>query len=216
VKKYFIAVVFLLGKICWSQEVLHLTNGSNVTVQNGASLYLKGGLTLDNGSLLINNGTTWLKNNSLANQSDWRDNSFIGALGGNGLVVFNSDHAHQYWGPTHFYNVQINTTSLTANNNFTIDNQINLIQGKINTATNYVFLANSNASSLLNDPGNIRYTNSWINGNFRRLITTNTAVYDFPVGNASRSNLLQFVNNNIVGTNYLTASFGPKPGTDQD
>jgi hypothetical protein len=212
-KKIFITVAFL-GKICWAQEVLHLANGSVITVQNGVGLYLQGGITLDNGSLLINNGSTFLKNNSVANQSDWKDNSFIGALGGTGLVSFNSNLSHQYWGPTHFYDAQINTGGLTINNPFAVDNQLHLVKGKITTATNYVFLTNSNTASLLNDATNSAYSNSWINGNFRRQITSNTSTYDFPVGGVTRCNLLQFVNNNIAGIDYLTASFGPKPGAD--
>ena len=77
-----------------------------------------------------------------------------------------------------------------------------------------LFLRNSNAGSLLNDVSNSGYINSWINGNFRRLIASNTDTYDFPVGNETRSNLLQLINNNITGTGYLTASFGAKPGND--
>jgi hypothetical protein len=205
--------LILVAAIASSQEVLRLKNGSSVTIQNGVELTVQGGITLENGSLFINNGTTRLLNNSIANQSDWRDNSFVGALGGNGLVIFNSNLLHQYWGPTHFYNVQINTGGLTVNNSFTIDNQLNLIKGKINTASNYVFLANNSAASLVNDGANTGYSNSWINGNFRRQITTNTSTYDFPVG-SNRPNLLQFLNNNISGPTYLTASFGTKPGTD--
>jgi hypothetical protein len=214
-KKYLAFVFFLsAAKIGTAQEVLHLQNSAIITIQNGAEVFLKGGITLENGSLLVNNGTTRLLNNVVASQSDWKDNSVIGALGGTGLVVFNSNLFHQYWGPTHFYNVQVNTGGLTINNHFTVDNQLHLVKGKINTATNYVFLANTNTAALLNDVSNAGYANSWINGNFRRQIISNTSTYDFPIGNATRCNLLQFLNNNIVGTNYLTASFGPKPGTD--
>lgn len=214
-KKIFVTVLSLaLLANAFPQEVLRLKSGSAITVQSGVELTLQGGVTLENGSLLINNGTTRLANNIVANQSDWRDNSFSGALGGTGLVIFNSNFLHQYWGPTHFYNVQINTGGLTVNNPFTIEQQLHLVNGKINTASNYVFLSNSSAISLLNAITNTGYSNSWINGNFRRLITNNTSTYDFPVGNSVRPNLLQFLNNNISGPNYLTASFGPKPGTD--
>src|SRR5437773_1390860 len=90
------------------------------------------------------------------------------------------------------------------------------LQGGItmDTGNYYVFLGNNDPASLLNDATNTGYVHSWINGKFRRLITGNTSNYDFPVGNTTRCNLLQFLNNNIAGTNYLTASFGPKPGTD--
>ena len=213
-KKLFNISFFLLPCFCMSQEVLRLSNGGIITVQNGAELTLQGGITLDNGSLLINNGTTWLKNNSVANQSFWKDNSFIGALGGSGLVVFNSGLSQQYWGPTHFFNVQLNNGGLILNNNFTVDNQLHLIKGKINTGANYAFLTNTNAASLINDAANAGYINSWINGNFRRSMSSNTSTYDFPVGGTTRCNLLQFLNNNVSGINYLTASFGPKPGND--
>src|SRR6266508_6593160 len=88
--------LFSVATAAKAQEVLHLKNGSNLTVQNGVELTLQGGVTLENGSLFINNGATRLKNNLVANQSNWIDNSVIGALGGDGIVVFNSDHLQQY------------------------------------------------------------------------------------------------------------------------
>src|SRR5262245_59944545 len=95
-----------------------------------------------------------------------------------------------------------------------ISNLVRLIKGKINTTNHVVALINSNATSLENDVTNAGYANSWINGNLRRAIATTTSSYDFPVGNSQRSNLLQFINNNITGPSNLTASFGPKPGSD--
>lgn len=214
-KKVFLFILLLaIFQKLLTQEVLRLKAGSSITVQSGTGLYLEGGITLDNGSILINNGTTSLKNNFIANQSEWKDQSFIGALGGAGLVIFNSDFTHEFWGPTQFYNVRINSGGLALNHHFNVQNQLHLVSGKINTGANYVFLSNSNAGSLLNDVTNTGYVNSWINGNFRRTISANLSTYDFPVGNSSRPNLLQFLNNNISGTNYLTSSFGTKPGTD--
>src|SRR5690242_1891388 len=214
-KKYLLFILWLnVTDVGLGQEVFHVQNGSTVTVQSGAQVWVQGGVTLDNGSLLVNNGTFTLKNNFTANQSDWRDNSVIGALGGTGVIVFNSDLLHQYWGATHFYTVRINTGGLTINNAFTVENQLNLIKGLITTSSNHVFLSNANTSSLLNDAGNAGYVRSWINGNFRRLVANNTSTYDFPVGNTARCNLLQFENHNLSGTTYVTASFGSKPGTD--
>src|SRR5439155_13956602 len=208
----FFFLIIVLG--CLAQEVLHLKNGSTVMVQNGVELTLQGGITMDNGSSLINNGTVRVKNNSVANISDWIDNSAAGALSGNGWVIFNSTNLQNFFGSTNFYAVQINDGGLTLNNNFPVSNLLNLITGKINTGNYYVFLGNNDAASILNDATNTGYAHSWINGKFRRLITGNTSNYDFPIGNTTRCNLLQFLNNNIAGTNYLTASFGPKPGTD--
>ncbi|TMI93856.1 MAG: hypothetical protein E6H06_10740 [Bacteroidetes bacterium] len=169
---------------------------------------------MENGSGLLNNGTLRLKNSSIANGSDWIDNSISGALSGTGMVIFNSTNNHNFSGLTNFYTVQINSGGLNLGNNLTISHLLQLVNGKINTSANFVFLNNNSASSFLNDVTNAGYVHSWINGNFRRLITSNTSTYDFPVGSGTRSNLLQFVNNSITGTSYLTASFGPKPGTD--
>ena len=197
-----------------AQQVLQINNGVVLTIQSGAQLTLQGGLTLQNGGSLTNNGTIQLNNNPIANSSDWVDNSVTGGLNGTGLVIFSSNKNHNFSGHTIFYAVEVNAGGLSLNNNLVISNLLHLIKGKINTATNHVFLNNSNTSSLLNDVSNAGYINSWVNGNFRRLIAANTSTYDFPVGDNAKSHLLQFANNNVAGTNYLTASFGPKPGTD--
>jgi hypothetical protein len=197
-----------------AQEVLRIKNGEIVSIQNGVNVAVMGGLTLEDGSGLANNGTIYLKNNSIANSSDWKDLSSSGAMIGMGKVVFNSMH-HQYFsGLTEFYKLQINTGGLGLNDHLLIDDQLELVTGKINTGNLYAFLRNNSAAALLNDISNSGYINSWINGNFRRMIASNTDTYDFPVGNETRSNLLQFKNNNITGPAYLTASFGPKPGSD--
>ena len=196
------------------QEVIKIQNGGSLTIQGGADLHLLGGITLENGSSLMNNGNLFLKNNVLSNTSNWTDNSILGALTGNGIVIFNSTSAQQFTGPTQFFTVYINTDQLTLNNDLSISNLLRLIKGKINTSNYVVALINSSAASFENDIGNAGYVNSWINGNFRRSIATNTSSYDFPVGNSERSNLLKFINNNITGPSNLTASFGPKPGTD--
>ena len=213
-KKCFLIVAMLAARFMSAQEVLHLTNGSTINVQNGAGLFLKGGISLDNGSLLTNNGTIVLKNNSALKQSYWKDNSIAGALAGTGLVIFNSDLSHEFFGATHFSKVQMNAGGLMLNNSFVVDNQLQLIKGRINTGNNYVLLSNSASSSLLNDASNTGYANSWVNGILRRKILNNIITYDFPVGDDRKANLLQFVNNNLNGVNYLTASFGARQGTD--
>ena len=214
-KKLLLIIAFAsLTILSFTQEGLKIQRGGSITIQNGAELVLQGGLTLDNGSSLLNNGTISLKNNTAANISNWTDNSILGALTGTGIVIFNSTHPQQFTGPTSFYTVYINTDQLTINNDLSISNLLRLIKGKINTSNYIVALINTAASSLENDITNTGYTNSWINGNFKRSIATNTSSYDFPVGNSTRSNLLKFLNNNLTGPSSLTSSFMPKPGTD--
>jgi len=206
--------LILISQTCFAQEALRIQNGGIVTIQPGIELTLQGGLTLENGSGLANNGIIRLKNNAIANGSDWRDLSSGGALIGTGKVIFNSSHQQYFTGLTDFYRVQLDNAGITLNDHFKVSDQLELINGKINTGNFYAFLNKSNASSLLNDASNNGYSNSWINGNFRRSISSNGDTYDFPVGNETRSNLLRFINNNISGPNYLTASFGSKQGND--
>lgn len=214
-KKLLLVCSFTLSCIlAFSQEALKIQSGGSITIQNGAELVLQGSLTLDNGSSLVNNGTISLKNNTVSNISNWTDNSILGALTGTGIVIFNSTHPQQFTGPTSFYTVYVNTDQLTINNDLSITNLLRLIKGKINTANYVVVLINSAAASLENDITNTNYANSWVNGFLRRSIIPNTSTYDFPVGNSEKSNLLKFINNNITGAANLTASFGPKPGTD--
>src|SRR5438105_1865789 len=214
-KKLFTITGFTLFMCAgFSQEVLRVQNGGSITIQNGVNLILQGGITLENGSSLDNKGFLFLKNNSASNISDWVDNSSTGALSGTGVVVFNSDHSQQFTGLTNLYIVAVNTNELTINNNLNIANLLHHVNEKIKTGTYYVILNNNLASALETDAANSSYANSWINGTFRRLITSNTSSYDFPVGISTRSNLLKFINNNIVGPNYLTASFGAKQGAD--
>jgi hypothetical protein len=49
-----------------------------------------------------------------------KDNSVIGALGGTGLVIFNSNLLHHILGPTHFLYVQINA-GLNSHNHFNVE-----------------------------------------------------------------------------------------------
>ena len=209
-----INVFSFIACLSFSQEALKIQNGGSITIQEGAELVLQGGLTLEHGSSLFNNGTIALKNNTVANSSNWTDNSILGALTGTGIVIFNSTHPQQFTGPSNFYTVYINTNDLTINSDLKISNLLRLIKGKVNTANYVLALVNTAATSLENDATNTGYSNSWVNGNFRRSIATNTSTYEFPVGNAERSNLLKFLNNNITGISSLTSSFMAKPGTD--
>src|SRR5688572_26528252 len=105
-KKILLLNTFLL-LLCFArgQEVIKIQNGGSLTTQLGADLHLQGGITLENGSSLVNNGNLFLKNNAVSNISNWTDNSILGALTGTGIVIFNSTHPQQFTGPTSFYSV---------------------------------------------------------------------------------------------------------------
>lgn len=209
-----VLVTLLAATAAVGQDLLQLQAGGSLTVQAGAALVVQGGLVLAPGSSLLNNGRLTLQNNTVANGSNWTDNSPAGALGGNGIVVFNSSNPQQVTGPTAFYTVYVDAGGLLLNNDLSIANLLRLVRGKISTGNYVVRLLNGAPAALENDPTNAGYANGWINGFLRRAILSNTGSYDFPVGNGLRGNLLQLINNNLTGASALTASFGTKEGTD--
>src|SRR5262245_156680 len=102
-KKIFFIIMIGLPYSFYAQDALKIQSGGSITIQTGAELILQGGLTLDNGSSLLNNGTILLKNNTVSNISNWTDQSILGALTGNGIVIFSSTHPQQFTGSTSFY-----------------------------------------------------------------------------------------------------------------
>jgi hypothetical protein len=207
----------LTGLLAQAQDVLFLNNTAAVTIASGAVVTVQGGLQAASGSTVLNNGSIYLNNNSIANQSNWTDNNSSGIFtgGGTGMVYFQSPNGHTIVGNTVFPSVTFDAVSgTTISNNISISNNLLLKNGKLNTSSFQVIVLNNAANAVQADASNTNYTNSWVNGNLRRSITANTGIYDFPVGNATQANLLQFVNNNITGPSLFTASFGTKPGTD--
>ena len=216
--RYFITSAMLLGSLAsFSQDVLYLTNGSNVTVTPGATITVQGGVNAVSGSSIVNNGILSLTNNSLINQSNWTDGNATGvfAAGSTGMVVFQSPNGHSITGNTLFPSVTLDAAGgAIINNNISIANNLILKSGQFNTGSYQISMLSNDPDAVQADVSNTNYTNSWVNGNLLRNIATNTGSYDFPVGNNSRGNLLQFVNNNLTGPSSLVASYGPKPGND--
>ena len=216
--RYLITSALVLGCLTvFSQDVLYLTNGADVSITSGATITVQGGINAVNGSSILNNGVLYLTNNSTSNQSNWTDGNTSGvfASGSNGMVTFQSSNGHIITGNTIFPSITLEASGgATIGNDISIANNLLLKNGKFNTGTYKIIMANNISNAVQADVSNNNYTNSWVNGNLQRSITANTGLYDFPVGNNSQGNLLQFLNNNITGASSLTASFGPKPGSD--
>ena len=90
VKKFIYPVVLLLILPVYSlqaQDVLHATTGSVITVQAGGTLYVGGGLTLENTSTLNNAGTITIARNA-APTADFTDNTPAPHSYGNGKINF--------------------------------------------------------------------------------------------------------------------------------
>ena len=162
-------------------------------------------------SITINVGASLatVSNANLDVCGDWTNNGTF--TPNNGTITFIGSVAQTIHTQTNFYNLTIDNSSINgvniATNQF-VDNVLTLSNGKVNTGINKVHITNNAPDKVVNggaNPGN--YTNSWINGNIRRAFTTNTGIYDFPVGSANFAALAKLTNGNIGGVTSLDAWF---------
>lgn len=201
---------------CFAQDVLKATNGSVITVQNGAIFYVTGGIVLDNNSSFNNEGIVTIeRTGSIA--ADLTDNSSVPYNYGAGKFVFTGPGIQNLKSLNQFERIDIENMGL----NLLTDVRSNtwyLKTGKVNTGSNLAIATSSAASAVQADATNSSYKNSWINGNLRRFFTPGSVNnYQFPVGNAVTVNIAEMDNltaSPLTGITYVTTSFGVKPGTD--
>ncbi len=109
----------------------------------------------------------------------------------------------------------LDTPGLSLTGNLNVKDTFTLTTGIVTTNANNVTITSGNNRNVQPGAGNTNYLNSWVNGYLQRNVTSNNlATYDFPVGNSSYAEFLQWGDENIIGVSNLTASFGPKLGTD--
>lgn len=106
-----------------------------------------------------------------------------------------------------FYNVTMNNTStgLTINDDLSISNAITFTKGALTTGSNNLIVTNTDSSGIVGGSDA-----SFVNGNLRRYITSNTQTYVFPVGNGTSSSNYYgaiFTNNNLNKASYFDIQF---------
>lgn len=109
-----------------------------------------------------------------------------------------------------YKNLKINNTSASApqlslGGDITVTGTLTLTDGIVSTGSDIVKVTNTSASSV--SGGN---DTSFIAGNLRRYIATNTSEYLFPIGKADASSYdwFKLKNGELVNVEYITASFG--------
>lgn len=201
---------------CLGQDIVKVTNGAVMAIQNGATLYVAGGVVLDNNTTFRNAGTVTIESR-LNITADLNDNSIVPYNYGTGKFVFTGQGAQNVKSSNQFDKIEVDNKELNLLSNVNA-NTWYLKTGKVNTGSFVAIVNNTSASALQADETNPGFTNSWINGSLRRFI--NPALvnnYQFPVGDAVKANLAEVDNmtaNPITGVTYITAGFGPKVGTD--
>lgn len=127
------AILFCMLAVCavQAQDVLHATAGSLITVQGGATLYVGGGLTLENTSTLNNAGTITIARTA-APTADFTDNTAAPHSYGNGKFIFIGGGGAQNMLGSLFYNLEINNAAgVTMLANHTVNNNLALTNGSL-------------------------------------------------------------------------------------
>ena len=174
-----------------SADVTATTNGSNSNYKNRAIFNIANGpynINITN-NWLNSGGTFYHLNNTV---------TFDGSTNQN--VTTRGDN---------FYNYTVNnayaTTALTLLDDNNVEGTATLTDGVISTGSNKLIILSSTASKLTG------YSNaSFVKGNLRRYIGTNTATYGFPLGKGTSTTdyfLSDIINNNLTTTSYLDGKF---------
>src|SRR5580658_5953748 len=114
-----IAVLLVVPAFARAQEVMRVQNGAILTVANGAVLTLNGGITLDNGSQLIHNGTVTIGTFGGSGTGDWIDNTIAAYGYGSGVTVFSGAATQNVSSLNVFGEVTVNGTALNLGSNVT-------------------------------------------------------------------------------------------------
>jgi hypothetical protein len=119
-----------------AQDILHATAGSVVTVQSGATLYVGGGLTLENASTLNNAGTIIIARIA-APTADFTDNTPAPHSYGNGKFIFTGAGGGQNMLGSLFYDLEVNNTAgVTMLGSHSVNNNLALTSGFLSLAGN--------------------------------------------------------------------------------
>lgn len=187
-----------------------LPSGSydNFTITGAVTKSLSGATDV-NGNLTISSGTLDVTafNHSLNVEGNW-NNSGGTFVARNGTVTLNGNAAQSITANSQsFYNLTFNNSAagasaITLNDNVTVSNTLTLTDGIINTGANRIIMSSTSAASLSGGSAA-----SYINGNLRRNIASNTSTYIFPVGGSAYQEA-SVKNNSLTGVTYIDASFG--------
>lgn len=210
------ALFFGVKAVCHGQDILKVTKGAVVAAQNGVGLFVAGGVVLDDNSTFWNAGIVTI-GRTVNVTADFNDNSIASYSYGPGKFVFTGPGAQNIKTINRCEKIDVDNMDLNLLSDIN-SNIWYLKAGRVNTGS-FLAIANSTSAAAVQADGtNPGFTKSWINGSLRRFITPAVVDnYQFPVGDAVKVNPAEMDNmtaSPITGIKYVTAGFGPKPGTD--
>jgi len=188
-------------------DFYNLTISGSGTKTLTANTTVNGTLTISSGTLDVDNASNY----SLTVKGDWVNSGAFTARNGTVTLSGASNQSVTSNGSS-FYNLIINNTAtqVSLSDDLTITNTLTLTDGVVTTGSNRVIISSSSASALTG------YSSaSFVNGNLRRSIASNTDTYGFPVGNGTASTnyyLAELVNGSLSGISSIDAKFKPLTG----
>jgi hypothetical protein len=216
-----ICVILFLSNICYYKLIAQglINDGSNIVISTGAYVYIDGSNgDYKNQSNGANHGQIDIDGTIIV-EGDWTNNATSGNVfvnrDGDGVVNFKSGTAQAINGTatTIFEDLTIENSlvgsAVTLNIDAEVSDDLTLTAGIVTTGASKVIHSSTTAADL------ITYSNTaFVNGNYRRHITSNASSYTFPVGDgAATTNYKRvvFVNNSLDltgATDYLDVSVG--------
>ncbi|WP_431216124.1 T9SS type A sorting domain-containing protein [Puia sp. P3] len=193
-----------------------MQNGAQLTIENGAGLFISGGLMLEKGSRLANNGRIDLSK-SKTGGAFWHDSTISPYSYGSGIAVFNGGGDQSLQSINGFHRIEVNADSIHLGSDIASD-QWYLIKGRIATGQFKAVVLSASDTSVQAAAGNPHFDSSWFDGTLRRAFDGQSAnTFWFPVGNSQKANAAVMDNLQAAplgNISYLEASFRPRPGTD--
>ena len=154
----FTGCLMLINYTIQAQDIVKTTAGSIIAVQNGALLYLNGGINLDNTSLLKNDGIITVARTG-AGATDFTDNTSTTYTYGNGKFVFTGTGTQFVFGVNQFERIDKDDAGLNPLISITANNWY-LKTGKVNTGVFFAAAQSTAANAIQADPANTNFANS--------------------------------------------------------
>lgn len=177
---------------------------------NKRILKIYGNLNINGGELDFSDNNPNTRDGVIHIRGNWNNFNELAFREGNSQVIFEGTALQPVVTPIKeaFWQLDVNNAAgLNAGTVIEVRNQLNLINGIINTGTNEVYVSTNNTAAITGF-GLTRY----INGNLRRQVST-VGQYEFPIGTPLHYEWATLNIASLLGVNNIIASFkSPSPG----
>jgi hypothetical protein len=162
------------------------------------------------GNLVITQGRLKTAGFTMQLGGNFENNSHFLAQNGTVTMIGNQNSTISNTGTGNFHNLRIekeleeNTVSVVSGV-VNVDNQLNLLTGKVVAdGSNVLYVTNSASNSIINHSAS-----SYVIGNLRRAVS-GTGLYEFPLGDSSRYQRINVdITTPLVGTSWVRGFFDP-------